>query len=100
MGSNIKAASTDKTSADPLDIQTEYCNVFSAASRESAAWMYLKALSADVNLMDMGNVPSTGEQSNMYTPENPIEQYLRRGKISPPEGFHGGSSCRLNKTMQ
>ena len=42
MGSNIKAASTDKTSADPLDIQTEYCNVLSAASLESAAWMYLK----------------------------------------------------------
>ena len=48
----------------------------------------------------MGNVPSTGKQSNMHAPENAIEQELRRGEISPPEGFHGANSCRLNGTMQ
>lgn len=50
MGSNIKVASTDKASADPLDIQTEYCNVFSAASLESTAWMYLESLLADIRM--------------------------------------------------
>ena len=101
MGSNIKAASTDKARADPLDIQTEYCSVFSAASLESAAWMYLRgSIISRCQDIDIGNTPSTGEQSNMHAPENTIEQYLRRGKISPPESLHGDNSCRLNRTMQ
>lgn len=46
IGNNIRAASNDKTNAEPLDIHTEYCNALRAANLGSEAWIYLKISSA------------------------------------------------------